>query len=117
MNEEMPACATIPTADLRPGGISRYHGNVSSKRFRVAVASSPETVFNHARVCSFDCGAEDFGVATDMVIVPISSRHRQNQWYQRSHRATNTSRSPAGLAQGQLDPDVPVSEAFAPRRM
>src|SRR6185312_12382780 len=52
MNEVMPACATSPTAERRPGGMSPYQGRVSSNRFSVAVASSPETVFSHASVCS-----------------------------------------------------------------
>ena len=53
MKLEMPACATIPTAERRPGGIEPYQGSVSSSRFSVAVASSPERVRSHARVCAF----------------------------------------------------------------
>ncbi len=43
MNEVMPACATRPTAERRPGGISLYQGSVSSSRLMVAVESSPDT--------------------------------------------------------------------------
>src|SRR6185437_6307524 len=41
MNDVMPAWATSPTADRRAGGISAYHGSVSSRRLMVAVARSP----------------------------------------------------------------------------
>ena len=41
MNDVMPACATRPTAERRLGGISPYHGSVSSRRLSVAVDSSP----------------------------------------------------------------------------
>ncbi len=43
MNDVMPAWATSPTADRRPGGISLYQGSVSSSRLIVAVESSPDT--------------------------------------------------------------------------
>ena len=53
MNDVMPACATSPTALRRPGGISRYQGSVSSRRFSVVVASSPDSVLSQASVCAF----------------------------------------------------------------
>ena len=46
----MPACATRPTADRRPGGMSPYQGSVSSSRLMVAVESSPEMVRSQASV-------------------------------------------------------------------
>ena len=45
----MPFCATEPIAALRAGGIERYQGKVSSKRLRVAVASSPAIDCSQAR--------------------------------------------------------------------
>ena len=53
----MPAWATSPTAERRPGGMSPYQGSVSSSRLSVAVASSPEMVRSQASVCSFVRGA------------------------------------------------------------
>jgi hypothetical protein len=53
MNDVMPACATRPTALRRPGGISRYHGSVSSRRLSVAVDNSPDSVRSQASVCCF----------------------------------------------------------------
>jgi hypothetical protein len=56
MNEVMPACATSPTAERLPGGMSLYQGSVSSSRLSVAVASSPEIFLSQASVSSFDVG-------------------------------------------------------------
>src|SRR5262245_60332893 len=62
MNDEMPACATSPTADRRAGGISAYHGSDSSSRLIVAVARSPEILRSHARVSALSIGADDAGI-------------------------------------------------------
>ena len=56
MNDEMPACATRPTADRRLGGMSPYHGSVSSRRFSVWVESSPEMRRSQASVSAFVLG-------------------------------------------------------------
>jgi hypothetical protein len=53
MKDEIPVCATIPTADRRLGGMSRYHGKSRSNLARVALAMSPEIFRNQARVCFF----------------------------------------------------------------
>ena len=63
MKEVMPAWATNPTAERRPGGMSPYQGSVSSSRFRVAVDSSPEMTRSQLRVCSFVFGVTATGVS------------------------------------------------------
>ena len=53
----MPACATRPTDERRPGGMSRYQGSVSSRRRRVAVDHSPALARSQARVCALERSA------------------------------------------------------------
>src|SRR5690606_7186051 len=62
MNEVMPAWATSPTADRRAGGISAYQGSVSSSRWIVAVARSPEMRRSQASVVALSIDAGDDAV-------------------------------------------------------
>ena len=71
MNDVMPAWATRPTAERRLGGMSPYHGSVSSRRLSVAVERSPEMVRSQASVSAFVLGF----VATSS---PASSRRRRS---------------------------------------
>src|SRR5690606_3652310 len=55
----MPAWATSPTAERRAGGISAYQGSVSSRRWMVAVAKSPEIRRSQASVAALSIDAGD----------------------------------------------------------
>src|SRR5690606_34915565 len=74
MKEVIPACATSPTADRRAGGMSAYHGRVSSSRLMVTVAMSPEIRRSQASVAALSMVEGEDAVTDSALTAGVAAR-------------------------------------------